>query len=1025
MNITEICIKNPVLAWMIMAALILFGLVSGQRIGISQFPDVDFPTISVSLSREGAAPEVMENDVIEIVEENLMQVEGVKTITSVARQGQASISLELDLDRDIDAAIQDVQAKVSQAQRRLPQDLDPPSISKSNPEDNPILWIGLSGPYSQQILSDYARYQVKERIQTVSGVGEVFMGGWLERAVRVWIDQKRLDERGLTVAEVMAALKREHVELPAGRLETQGRELAVRVLGEAFDLQTLRRIAVRNVGGQPVYLEDVALVEDGFEDQRRLSRVNGEPAQGMGIKKQRGVNTVGVAAAVKEQIDTIRKTLPPDMKLDVIFDNAAFVEESVHEIEFELALSIVLTALVCWLFLGSLSSTVNVVLAIPMSLLGTVGVLYFLGYTLNTFTLLALSLAVGIVVDDAIMVLENIYRHAEEGADRITAAREGTREITFAALAATLAVVAIFLPVVFMDGLIGKFFVQFGVALSLAVLLSYLEAITLTPSRSAQILRVGHGQRGWMGQKVDAGFALLQRVYLRILKGSLRFPAIVVIAAIALTWGAVQVFKVIPGEMVPSQDQSRIMVRMQSAVGATLEETDKLFRQAEARLQKMPEVKTVFAVVGGFGGTSSVNGGVMFVTLVPPKERAMRHTEFMGVIRKDLGSIAGLKAIPIDMSQTVFSANRGFPIEFSVRGSNWPLLVKSSQELIAKLKATGTITDLDSDYRLGQPELRITPDRARCADVGVSMEDVATTLNALVGGQRIGKFSQNGRRVDTRVRLLADQRDRPEALQQLRIRSRSGQMVPLSSLVTMDEQPALQAITRKDRERAISVTGNIGSGASQEEAMALVEKLAGDLPQGTRVVMGGASVQFRESMDSLVTALLLGIAVAYMILAAQFNSFLHPVTVLTILPLSVAGAALALWATGNTLNIFSMIGLLLLMGIVKKNSILLVDYANQRREKGDSAAEAMLSAGPTRLRPILMTSAATLMAAVPAALQLGPGSELRGPMAISVIGGLTLSTALSLVVVPCFYVVADKLVSWITMRGRVWRAKPL
>ncbi len=1020
MNITEICIKNPVLAWMIMAALILFGIVAGQRIGISQFPDVDFPTITVSLSREGAAPEVMENDVVEIVEENLMQVEGVKTITSVARQGQASISLELDLNRDIDAAIQDVQAKVSQAQRRLPQDLDPPSISKSNPEDNPILWIGLSGPYSQQILSDYARYQVKERIQTVTGVGEVFMGGWLERAVRVWIDQKRLDERNLTVAEVIGALRREHVELPAGRLETAGRELAVRVLGEAFDLQTLRRIVVRSVGGQPVYLEDVALVEDGFEDQRRLSRVNGEPAQGMGVKKQRGANTVGVADAVKVQLDVIRKSLPPDMKLDVIFDNAAFVEESVHEIEFELALSIVLTALVCWLFLGSLSATVNVVLAIPMSLLGTIGVLYFLGYTLNTFTLLALSLAVGIVVDDAIMVLENIYRHAEAGADRVTASREGTKEITFAALAATLAVVAIFLPVVFMDGLIGKFFVQFGVALSLAVLLSYLEAITLTPARSAQILRVGHGERSWLGRKVDGGFHWLQRVYLRILRQALRFPVMVVVAAIALTWGAVQVFKVIPGEMVPSQDQSRIMVRMQSAVGATLEETDKLFRQAEARLAKMPEVKTVFAVVGGFGGTSSVNGGVMFVTLVPPGERKLRHTEFMGVIRKDLGNIAGLKAIPVDLSQSVFSANRGFPIEFNVRGSDWPLLVKSSQELIAKLRQSGQVTDLDSDYRLGQPELRITPDRTRCADVGVSMEDVATTLNSLVGGQRIAKFSQNGRRVDTRVRLLAEQRDRPEALQQLRIRSRSGQLVPLSSLVSMEELPALQAITRKDRERAISVFGNVGQGASQEQAMALVEKLGAELPAGNRIVLGGASVQFRESMDSLVVALLLGIAVAYMILAAQFNSFLHPVTVLTILPLSVAGAALALWASGNTLNIFSMIGLLLLMGIVKKNSILLVDYANQRRDQGDSAAEAMLSAGPTRLRPILMTSVATLMAALPSAMQLGPGSELRGPMAISVIGGLTLSTALSLVVVPCFYVVADRAVAAVK---RLW-AKP-
>lgn len=1017
MNITEICIKNPVLAWMIMAALILFGIVAGQRIGISQFPDVDFPTITVSLSREGAAPEVMENDVVEIVEENLMQVEGVKTITSVARQGQASISLELDLNRNVDAAIQDVQAKVSQAQRRLPQDLDPPSISKSNPEDNPILWIGLSGPYSQQILSDYARYQVKERIQTVSGVGEVFMGGWLERAVRIWIDQKRLDERGITVAEVIAALRREHVELPAGRLETAGRELAVRVLGEAFDLKTLRRIAVRNVGGQPVYLEDVALVEDGFEDQRRLSRVNGEPAQGMGVKKQRGANTVGVADAVKVQLEVIRKALPADMKLDVIFDNAAFVEESVHEIQFELALSIVLTALVCWLFLGSLSSTVNVVLAIPMSLLGTIGVLYFLGYTLNTFTLLALSLAVGIVVDDAIMVLENIYRHAEAGADRITASREGTKEITFAALAATLAVVAIFLPVVFMDGLIGKFFVQFGVALSLAVMLSYLEAITLTPARSAQILRVGHGERSWLGRRVDAGFHWLQRIYLKILKRALRFPVLVVLAAVAMTWGAVQVFKVIPGEMVPSQDQSRIMVRMQSAVGATLEETDKLFRQAEARLSKMPEVKTVFAVVGGFGGTSSVNGGVLFVTLVPPTERALRHTEFMAVIRKDLGNIAGLKAIPVDLSQSVFSANRGFPIEFNVRGSDWPLLVKSSQELIGKLRQSGVVTDLDSDYRLGQPELRITPDRVRCSDVGVSMEDVATTLNSLVGGQRIAKFSQNGRRVDTRVRLLAEQRDRPEALQQLRIRSRSGQLVPLSSLVTMEELPALQAITRKDRERAISVFGNVGQGASQEQAMALVEKLGAELPAGNRVVLGGASVQFRESMDSLVVALLLGIAVAYMILAAQFNSFLHPVTVLTILPLSVAGAALALWASGNTLNIFSMIGLLLLMGIVKKNSILLVDYANQRREKGDSATDAMLSAGPTRLRPILMTSVATLMAALPSAMQMGPGSELRGPMAISVIGGLTLSTALSLVVVPCFYVVADRAVMAVKGQG--------
>ncbi|NTV81204.1 MAG: efflux RND transporter permease subunit, partial [Candidatus Aminicenantes bacterium] len=457
MNLTEACVKKPVLAWMLMAATVVFGLVAGGRIGISQFPDVDFPTINVSASWEGAAPEVMENEVVETLEEALIQVEGVRTLTSSSRQGSCNITVEIELSRDVDLALQDVQAKVSQAARRLPRDMDPPITSKQNPEDQPIMMARLAGPYPQRVLSDYVRYGLKERLQTIPGIGEISLMGTLERNIRIWLDAARLDEKGLTVRDVISALQREHIELPAGRLETTGREVNVRVLGEAVDLETLRKIVVREVAGSPIYLSDVALVEDGFEDVRRLARVDGGPAQGIGIKKQRGANAVALAKSVRAAIDEYAKTLPPDMTIGITNDSTEFIRESVNEIQFELLLSVVLTAFVCWLFLGSLSSTLNVILAIPMSLLGTVAIIYFLGFTFNTFTLLALALAVGIVVDDAIMVMENIFRHREGGKALVPAALEGTKEIAFAALAATLAVVAIFLPVVFMKGIIGRY----------------------------------------------------------------------------------------------------------------------------------------------------------------------------------------------------------------------------------------------------------------------------------------------------------------------------------------------------------------------------------------------------------------------------------------------------------------------------------------------------------------------------------------------------------------------------------------
>jgi hydrophobe/amphiphile efflux-1 (HAE1) family protein len=1015
MNITEVCIRKPILAWMLIAATVIFGLVAGSRIGISQFPDVDFPTINVSVSWEGAAPEVVENEIVEPLEEALVQVEGVQSITSSARQGSASLTVELRLDRDVDLALQDVQTKIAQAQRQLPRDIDPPVVSKTNPEDQPIMWMGLSGPYPRQVLSDVARYQLKERLQTIPGVGEITMGGYLERNVRVWLDATRLDEHGLTVTDVIAAMQREHVELPAGRIETEGREVNVRVLGEALDLQSFRRIVVGARAGAPVYLEDVSLVEDGFEDMRRLARVNGEPAQGLGIRKQRGSNAVAVAQQVRAALDEIRPTLPEGMEIGINYDSTRFIEESVHEIQFELIVAVILTALVCWMFLGSLSSTLNVLLAIPMSLLGTVAVIYFLGYTFNTFTLLGMALAVGIVVDDAIMVLENIFRHGEMGKDRVRAASEGTREITFAALAATIAVVAIFVPVIFMKGVIGRFFLQFGVTLCVAVLLSYVEAITLAPARCAQLLSTSRERRGRIGRVVDRGFAALEKAYLRTLHRILARPGLVLGGAAILFGVALLVLRALPSEFVPSQDQSRLMVRVQTAVGSDLAETDRLFEKAEAVVRAHPEVTRCFAVIGGMG-TPAVNSGNIMVTLTPPDQRPMGHLEFAAQLRRQLNAIPGVRAVVQDPSQQGFTARRGFPVEFSIRGPDWDRLVDLSAEVTRDLQASGVAVDIDTDYQIGMPELRVLPDRARCADLGIPVEDVASAINALVGGVRVGKYSEGGRRLDVRMRLLADQRSRPEDVMRLRVRAASGELVPLSTVVTTEERPALQAITRRDRERAITITANVAAGHAQQDALTKVEELSHGLPVGYRLILGGASVAFRESKGSLLFALFLGIAVAYMVLASQFNSLLHPLTVLTILPLSVAGAAGGLWLTGKTLNVFSMIGLLLLLGISKKNSIILVDYGRQVREAGKGAREAMLIAGPRRLRPILMTSVATMMAAFPPALGLGPGSEIRTPMAIAVIGGLLVSTALSLLVVPAFFVATDGAVE----RGRHW-----
>ena len=1007
MNLTDICLRRPVFAWMLMAGTILFGIIAVSRIGISQFPDVDNPTVSVSVSWPGASPEDVETGLINPIEDAMSQVTGVITMTSSAKTGSARVTATFDLSRNIDLALQDTQAKIAQTQRNLPTSALAPVVSKSNPDDQPILTIGLSGPFSRQLLADVARYQVEDMLETIPGVGQVQMMGYIDRNVRVWVDAEKLVATGVTVTDVISALQKQHVTVPGGELDNGGLAFDVRFVGEAADLATLRNIAVRTGGINPVRLGDVALVQDGFQDITTFARSNGETVQAMGILKQPGSNAVAVASAVRASMANLQKTLPEGMKLDVVFDTTVFINESVNEIGIELGLAVILTGLVCWVFLGSLSSTMNVLFAIPMSLLGTIAILYFAGFTLNTFTLLGLSLAVGLVVDDAVMVMENIFRHAEMGKGRMTAASEGTKEITFAALAATIAVIAIFMPVAFMSGVVGKFFLQFGVTLSVAVAISYVEAISLAPARCAQMLTTSsHENRGVIGRFADRGFDALARGYAWALERSLRAPWIVLGVGVITLVSAAYTSTKIRQEFIPSQDQSRLNVKLTTSVGSNLAATDALVQRAEQYLTSRPEVIDVLASVGG----SANNTAQLYVTLVDPDKRKLTQTQFSNAIRNELNSYPGLRAAVQDLSLQGFGGSKGYPVEFSVRGADWDTLVATAMKVKAQVAASGLVTDVDSDYQLGSPELVIMPDRDRANDVGIAVSDIANTVSSLVGGVVVGQYSTGGRRIDMNVRLTSSQRSRPEDLSLLRVRSSGGSLIPLSSVVVTSQQAELQQINHADRERAITITGNIAPGHAQSESLAYVQSLASTLPSGYRLVLSGQSSQFGDAMTSLVFALIVGILVAYMVLASQFNSFLHPVTVLTILPLSVAGAMFALLLAAKTLNVFSMIGLLLLMGIVKKNSIILVDYANEVREHEKCGAkEAMLRAGPVRLRPILMTAVATLMAAVPSAMGVGPGKETKGPMADAVIGGLILSTALSLLVVPAFYVVADRL----------------
>ncbi|MCX5680924.1 MAG: efflux RND transporter permease subunit, partial [Candidatus Omnitrophica bacterium] len=697
MTLSDISIKNPVFAWMLMFGLMFFGIISYCAMGVSQLPDVDSPVISVSLSWEGAAPEVMETDVVDIVEDAVMSVQGIKEVSSSISQGNARVSIEFEIDRNIDAAMQDVKAKVDQAQRNLPRDIDPPIITKTNPDDQPIVMIAISSDKMPlRDLMAYVQDRIKDRFASISGVGEIYLGGFVDPNLRIWVDADKLDTYELSIKDVVDAVKSEHSEMPAGRIETADKEYNVRVMGEATTVPEFENMLIPKRGGQPIYkpiyLKDVSRVEDGLADIRRIVRSNGKQAVGLLVRKQRGSNEVETARRVLKRLEEVKKTLPQGMEARVNFNRTEFTEDSIRELSFTLILSAIVTSLVCWLFLGSWSATLNILLAIPTSILGTFLVIRFFNFTLNTFTVLGLSLAVGIVVDDAIMVLENIVRFRENNYGKEEGARLGARQITFAALATTISLIAIFLPVAFMSGMVGKFFFQFGMTIAVAVALSLLEALTLTPMRCSQFLQVGP-RHSWIGKAVDSAFKWCSKKYQVLLKGALAHWGKTLILSIVLFVVSLSIAKLLRFEMVPPQDQSMFMCRVRTPEGSSIDFTDNRIKQAEAFIASRPELKGYMAIIGGMGG-GEVSSGVLFVTFKNPHDRPVdpiaRHrlsqAELMKLFRENLSKIPDLKVVIQDLSLSGFSAQRGYPIEFSVRGPDWEKLAEYSRVIRERME---------------------------------------------------------------------------------------------------------------------------------------------------------------------------------------------------------------------------------------------------------------------------------------------------------------------------------------------------
>ncbi len=1040
-KLAEICIRRPVFASMIVLSLVVVGAASYFRLGVDRFPSVDLPTVSVRTTLPGASPQEVESLVTQQIEEVVNTVDGIDELRSISGPGTSFVIATFKLDRNLESAAQDVRDRVSSLGRNLPDDATPPIVQKFDNDSTPVVTISLSGDRSIRELTELGDKTVRVQLERVSGVGEVRVVGGLDRAINIWIDAERLAAYQIPVTAVRSALTRQNANVPGGNVNTGREELVLRTLGRYTDPRAFEDLVIANVDGSPVRLRDLGRVEDGTKEQRSLARLNGVPTVTLEIRRQSGANTIDVINGIKGELPRITGQLPHDVKMEVIRDQSRYIEDALHEIQKHLVLGSILASLVVLLFMRSWRSTLIAAVAIPCSLISTFGMMRALDFTLNSVTMLALVLMVGVVIDDAIVVLENIFRFIEEKRmEAREAAKEATKDIGLAVLATTLSLVVIFLPVSFMSSISGRFLYQFGITAAVAILVSLLVSFTLTPMMSSRLIRVGEAKSGGGGHQPAGSrkgfYRWIDKFYSAMLAFALRHRLAVSLVALAVVLSSVPLYRAVKQEFIPSNvDEAEFEVNVNGPEGTNLAVMNETMTAIEKDILATPGVRLVLSNAGG-GFLGGVNQGNAYVRIAPHEERTLSlgrlwtetrkgnplkafqgnysQQDVMLEVRRRLQKYSPMRAGVRNAPSFNFGAGGRYDIDFNLRGPDLIALAAYADDLMKRSQTLGGIVDADTTLKLNKPELRVEIDRARAADLGVDSTDIATALRLMVGGEeRASRFRDESINEDYDVQLRLDERDRSDVatIQRLYVPSTRGGLVRLDNLVKIERKTSASRIDRLNRERLVSMRASVAPGFALADR---IEALRGavkemNLPAAYSTTVSGRARELERTFTEFIWAFILSIIFMYMILASQFESTIHPVTILLSLPLSIPFALLSLWGTGDTLNLYSALGILVLFGVVKKNSILQIDHMNSLRAQGMDRYEAIMLGNRDRLRPILMTTLALIASMLPLALGTGPGAEERRSIAVVVIGGQSLSLLLTLIATPVVYSLFDDL----------------
>jgi HAE1 family hydrophobic/amphiphilic exporter-1 len=1021
-RIADVSIERPVFAAMLNLGLVVIGLISLSRLELKLEPDIDFPFANVVTELRGASPETVEREVTDVIEEQLNAIEGVKRIDSTSEQGLSQIHIEFRLGYDIDVKIQEIRDKVALARRELPIDIEDPIVQKFDLSAIEFMTIVLGGPAAQRELTDFAEHHVKDRLERIPGVGGVRIRGGREREVRVWLDPLRLVGYGLAIEDVADTLRRENAELASGRIEGAAREWAVTTQGKARSVEEFGALIIAERDGRPIQLRDVALVEDGMAEERSIARVNGQPGVSIDVQQQSGSDLVLAARLIRQELAEIRKSAPPGVEISVLRDYARIIEDQISSVLFDMLLAAALVVGVVLVFMRNWRSTLIASLAIPASVIASFTILYATGLSLNNMTLMALSLAVGLVIDDAIVVLESIFRRVEHGEDSRAAALAGTREVALAVISTTLAVCGVFVPVLFMTSTMGRYFLEFAVSVTVAVLMSALVALTLTPMLASKVLRQTPKESAFFVW-CERALRTLERGYAALLGWSLRHKGATLAIAVTTVLSGCGVFSTLPTGYFTQDDLGEVFITAKLPIGTPLAVTDATLRRMEDAVASHPYVVTTF-VSAGDELQYQPHRARMNLLLKDKSEREVEIHQTFDELRARVAAVLPPDTeISVTHPMYASSSGEGYnDIAFSVEGPDLDEIARFAARIRAQMEADPDFLDVRWSHETGRPQITLDVDRGRAADVGVSSVALGRTLRTLLAGEEVGSFEDRGERYDVRVQVLPEYRDDPSKLDLIRVRTVRGELVPITSAALVRSESGAVEVRRHNRARMVRLYANKAPGTSLDAVVRKMERFAQEagVAPPYALVAGGAAESQAESAADLGFALGLAMISIYMILASLFNSLTHPLTIMTSAPLSFVGGFFALKAAGMSFDVMGAMGLLVLMGLVMKNGILLVDYTNQLRAGGLSRDEAILRAGPVRMRPVLMTSAALVLGLLPMALSNATGAEFRAPMAVIVIGGLATSTALTLMVVPVFYALIDGMTQ--RLRGAAARA---